>query len=208
MKDIAIVGSGGFAKETKWIIDRIDSVNRQWNFCGYIDKDKTKENVLVDDEELLNVCEELSVVIAIGNPRLRMHLYKKYEKNKYISFPNLIDPSVNLGDSVKLGKGNIICANSILTVDITIGDFNIINLGCTVGHDVEIGNFNTINPGTNISGNVQTGNLVDIGTGVKIIQGKKIESGAVIGAGAVVIKDIPCNTLAVGVPSMIKKYIS
>lgn len=201
MKDIVIVGSGGFAKEAKWIIDRINCTNGQWDFCGYIDKDKTKENVLANDDELLNVCAELSVVIAIGNPSLRMQLYKKYEKNKYISFPNLIDPSVNKGDSVKLGKGNIICANSVLTVDINIGDFNIINLGCTVGHDVEIGNFNTINPSTNISGNVQIGNLVDIGTGTQIIQGQKIDNEVIVGAGAVVIRDVPFKAKMAGVPA-------
>lgn len=205
MKNIVIVGNGGFARETKWIIDRKVYHNEQWNFCGYIDKETSKENVIGDDEYLLNVCEELYVVVAIGNPKLRMQLYKKYRNNKYIHFPNLIDPSVDISDNVKLGEGNIICANNIFTVDISIGKFNIINLGCTVGHDVTIGDFNIINPGVNISGNVEIGNLVDIGTGTKIIQGKKIENGAVIGAGAVVIKDIPCNTMAVGVPAMIKK---
>lgn len=201
MKDIVIVGYGGFAKEAKWILDRVNSVNKQWNFCGYIDKDRTKENVLADDEDILNVCAELSVVIAIGNPILRMQLYKKYENNKCIRFPNLIDPSVNKGDSVKLGKGNIICANSILTVDISIGDFNIINLGCTVGHDVEMGNFNTINPSTNVSGNITIGDLVEIGTGTQIIQGLMIDNEAIVGAGAVVIRDVPFKAKVVGVPA-------
>lgn len=207
MKNIVIVGNGGFARETKWIIDRIKRVSEQWNFCGYIDKEITRENVLGDDEYLLNICEELSVVIAIGDPKIRIQLYKKYKGNKYIRFPNLIDPSVDITDNVELGEGNIICANNVFTVDIRIGSFNIINLGCTIGHDAEIGSFNTINPGTNISGNVQIGDLVEIGTGTKIIQGRKIENGAVIGAGAVVIKDIPRDALAVGVPSVIKKCI-
>lgn len=205
MKNIVIVGNGGFARETKWIIDRIIRNNGQWNFCGYIDKETSKENVLGDDEYLLNMCEELYVAIAIGNPKLRTQLYKKFRDNTYIRFPNLIDPSVDIADSVKLGEGNIICANNAFTVDISIGNFNIINLGCTVGHDVKIGDFNTINPGTNVSGNVEIDSLVDIGTGTKIIQGRKIGNGAVVGAGAVVIKDIPCNTMAVGVPAVIKK---
>lgn len=208
MKNIVIVGSGGFARETKLIIDRIKQNNAKWKFCGYIDKETTKENVLGDDAYLLNTYEELSVAIAIGNPRIRMELYKKYRNNKCIRFPNLIDPSVDIMDSVELGEGNIICANNAFTVDINIGNFNIINLGCTIGHDVKIGDFNTINPGTNISGNVQIGDLVNIGTGTKIIQGRKIEDGVVTGAGAVVINDIPSNTLAVGVPSVIKKYIN
>ncbi len=201
MKDIVIVGMGGFAREVKWIIDRIKRSNGQWNFCGYIDKETNKENVLGDDTYILNMCEELSVIIAIGNPKIRMQLYKKYRDNTYIRFPNLVDPSVDIADSVKLGEGNIICSNNVLTVDISIGNFNIINLGCTIGHDVRIGDFNTINPGTNVSGNVKIGNLVDIGTGTKIIQGKRIDNESVIGAGAVVIKDVVSRATVVGVPA-------
>lgn len=201
MKDIVIVGNGGFAKETKWVIDRIKRVNGKWNFCGYIDKQSTEENVLGNDEYLLNIHEELSVVIAIGDPKLRLQLYKKYRNNTYIRFPNLIDSSVDIADSVKLGEGNIVCANNVLTVDVSIGNFNIINLGCTIGHDVRIGDFNTINPKTNVSGNVKIGNLVDIGTGTKIIQGKEISSEAVVGAGAVVIRDVPFQTTVAGVPA-------
>lgn len=198
-----IVGNGGFAKETKWLIERIRRNNGQWDFCGFIDKDITGENVLGDDTYLLNTREELFVAIAIGNPRIRMQLYKKYRDNKCIRFPNLIDPSVDITNSMELGEGNIICANNIFTVDIHIGSFNIINLGCTVGHDVKIGNFNTINPGTNVSGNVTIGDLADIGTGTKIIQGKKINNEAIIGAGAVVIENVPCQTTVVGVPAKV-----
>ena len=201
MKNIVIVGSGGFARETKWIIDRIKRSSGQWNFSGYIDKETNKENVIGDDSCIFNMRKELSVVIAIGNPKLRMQLYNKYRDNIYIRFPNLIDPSVDIADSVELGEGNIICANNVLTVDISIGNFNIINLGCTIGHDVRIGDFNTINPGTNVSGNVKIGNLVDIGTGTKIIQGKEIDSESVIGAGAVVIKDVVSRATVVGVPA-------
>lgn len=45
MKDIVIVGMGGFAKEAKWIIDRINNTDGKWNFCGYIDKE-TKKRML------------------------------------------------------------------------------------------------------------------------------------------------------------------
>ena len=46
MKDIVIVGMGGFAKEAKWIIDRINNTDGKWNFCGYIDKETKKEDVV------------------------------------------------------------------------------------------------------------------------------------------------------------------
>ena len=48
------------------------------------------------------------------------------------------------------------------------------------------------------------GNNVQIGAGAKIIGGVRISEGAVIGANAVVITDIPARCLAVGVPAKVK----
>lgn len=205
MKNIVIVGSGGFAKETKWILDRIVREGGCWHFCGYIDKETNGENILGDDSYLLNIDEKIDVLIAIGNPAIRKKLYEKYSSNSNIRFPNLIDPTVEISESVKLGCGNIICAKNVITVDISIGDFNIINLGCTVGHDVTIGDFNTINPAANISGNVNIAGMTEIGTGTKIIQGKNIGEGAVAAAGAVIIDDVLPNTMVAGVPAVVKR---
>ncbi len=209
MKNAVIVGKGGFARETRWILDRRRCNSGYWNFCGYIDNETEGEEILGDDSYLLKIKEKIDVFIAIGNPAVRMKLYEKYKENANIQFPNLIDPAVGISESVQLGYGNIICANNVLTVDINIGNFNIINLGCTVGHDVQIGDFNTINPGTNISGNVKIDDLTEIGTGTKIIQGKNIGKGAVLAAGTVITKDVPNSVMVAGVPGIVKKtYIN
>lgn len=44
-----------------------------------------------------------------------------------------------------------------------------------------------------------------IGAGVQVLAGVRIGQGAVIGAGSVVTKDIPCNTIAAGIPARIIK---
>lgn len=49
VRDIVIVGKGGFAKETKWIIDRINYSAIKWNFWGYIDKTISEDGVIGDD---------------------------------------------------------------------------------------------------------------------------------------------------------------
>lgn len=206
VRDIVIIGKGGFAKETKWIIDRINHKTTTWNFLGYIDKTADAVDVIGDDNYILNMKKKLSVVLAIGNPRVRNNIYLQYKENKFLEFPNLIDPSVKMSESVCLGEGNIICADNIMTVDISLGSFNIINLNCTVGHDVRIGSFNTVNPNTNISGNVVLKDFIEIGTGVKIIQGITIEEGVIVGAGSVLISDTPAETTIVGVPAKIIKY--
>lgn len=205
MENIVIVGASGFAEEIKWLIDRENKLNEKWRFLGFIDKESNNKQIIGNDDFILNYEQELNVVIAIANPDIREKLVEKYRSNINVKFPNLIDPSVIMSDSVNIGEGNIICANNILTVAVNIGDFNIINLNCTIGHETKINNFVTINPGVNVSGNVCLNNGVNVGTGTKIIQGKSIGKNSIIGAGAVVTKSIAENCTAVGVPAKVIK---
>jgi serine O-acetyltransferase len=48
------------------------------------------------------------------------------------------------------------------------------------------------------------GNNVDIGTGAKILGPIRIGDNVLIGANAVVIRDVPDNSIAVGVPAVVR----
>lgn len=205
MKDIVVVGSSGFAQEIKWLIDRINVVTPCWNFLGYIDNNVGSDNVIGNDEYLCNYSKELYVVVAIADTDLRYGLATLYRENKKLKFPNLIDPSVIMSTDILTGEGNIICAGSVLTVGIEIGDFCIINLDCTIGHGAFIEDFVTVNPSVNISGNARLCKGVNMGTGSQILQGRCVGRNTVIGAGSVVLKDIPNDCTAVGVPAKIIK---
>lgn len=205
MKDLVIVGSGGFAREVEWLVERINQNEKKWNFIGFIDNDISTPNVIGNDDFVYKSYKELNVSIAIGNSDIRKKIYQLYQKNTLIRFPNLIDPSVMYSERVSFGFGNIVCAGTILTVDITIGNCNIINLDCTVGHDAIIGDFVTANPSVNLSGNTIIGSGTNIGTGTQVIQGVSIGSNSVIGSGAVVNKDIPDDCTAVGIPAKVIK---
>ena len=205
MKNLVIVGDGGFAREVEWLVARINQVNSTWNLLGFIDKDENKPKVIGNDDYIVNNKNELYVSIAIGDPKIRRKLYNIYKSNSRIKFANLIDPSVLLSEQIKLGEGNIICAGTILTVDISIGCCNLINLDCTVGHDVMIHDFVTVNPSVNVSGNVVLASGSFIGTGTQIIQGITIGNNTVVGAGAVVNHDLPSDCTAVGVPARVIK---
>lgn len=84
--------------------------------------------------------------------------------------------------------------------------FAIINLDTTVGHDAILDSFVTVYPGCNISGNVHIGQLCEIGTGTQVIQGLSIGDSTVVGADSVVIRDLPANCTAVGVPAKPVKF--
>ena len=205
MKDLVIVGKGGFAKEVRWLLERINHKNETWNFLGYIDREPGVD-VIGNDDYLQTYRRELDVVLAVGDPGVRKRLAECFRQNRYLHFPNLVDPGVLCSDQVHMGMGNIICAGTILTVDIEIENFIIINLGCTIGHVTIIKDLVTINPGVNVSGNVCIETLATIGTGAQIIQGKTVGSSTIVGAGAVVNRTLPSFCTAVGVPARPVKF--
>ena len=211
-KDIVIIGAGGFGREVQWLIERINTIQGEaWNLLGYVDDGLTIGTqiddlpVLWNSDDLVNIKEELAVVCAIGASRTRKKVLDKITGNNYLTFPNLIDPSALSSKRNQLGKGNIVCAGNIFTVDICMGDFNIINLDCTIGHDVNIGSFVTLYPSVNVSGCVTVGDETELGTGSHLIQGVTVGAETVIGAGTVVIRDVPARCTAVGNPAKVIK---
>lgn len=213
MKDLIIIGAGGFGREVAWLVERINEQSPAWNLLGFVDDDSSVQNTIVDDYPVLgnvgllcSYASEVCVVCSIAKPSIRNMIVDKCKKNLQLSFPTLIDPLVTVGKKNSVGKGCIICAGSIITIDAQVRDFSIINLSCTIGHDAVLGEYVTLYPTVNVSGHVTIGNHTEIGTGSQIIQGLSIGEHAVVGAGSVVVRDIPSHCTAVGVPAKPIKF--
>lgn len=205
-RDIVIIGSGGLAREVRWLIEECNKVCDQWNILGWISKEKPGSRiaglpVLGDDDWLLGYERPVDVAVSVGNGLLRKKIAEYLKQNPNLSFPVILSPTAQISQSVELGEGSIVTANSILTVDIVVGDFFFCNLASTVGHDCRIGDYVTLNPGVHVSGNVTLEDKVTIGTGAVIIQGITIGEGATIGAGASVVREIEAGCTAVGIPA-------
>jgi sugar O-acyltransferase (sialic acid O-acetyltransferase NeuD family) len=206
VENIVIYGAGGFAREVFQLLEDINKKNKLYNFLGFVDDNSQNSDAKIYGFPILGGMKWLEenkdtlVVIGIGNTSVKRKIAARLEE-KNINSPILVHPNVVVGRNVQFGKGSIICASNVITVDIKIGTHVILNLDCTIGHDAVIEDFCTIAPGSHISGNVHIGQGVDIGTGSSIIQGIQIGAWSVLGAGAVASKDIPDNVTAVGVPA-------
>lgn len=209
MRDIVIIGAGGFGREVAWLIRDINRVDPQWNILGFVDDDPSLQGQLIGGYPVIGdvawlTHQELSVVCAIGNPLVKRKVLQQLASSKN-TYPVLIHPSVIRSEEVRIQEGSILCAGNILTVNIDIGKHVILNLSCTVGHDVVIKDYCSLMPGIRLSGNSILEEAVHVGTGSSIIQGITIGRNAVIGMGSVVIKDIPNNSTAVGIPARVIK---
>ena len=206
MKDLYIIGAGGFGREVAWIVERINSIKPTWNLKGFIDDNETLWGSKEGEYHVFGGCEYLSAledvyaVCAVGSSNVRKKIIEKL-KDTSVKFATLVDPSVLYSNSVKIGEGAIVCAGTIITVNVNIGDHVIVNLDCTIGHDAVIDDFVTIYPSVNVSGNVLIGECSELGTGTQIIQGKKVISNTIIGAGAIVVKDSIESGTYVGSPA-------
>lgn len=108
--------------------------------------------------------------------------------------------------------GNNFYANFNLVIldeaPVTFGDNVFIAPNCgfyTAGHPLDAVERNK---GLEYAQPISVGNDVWIGAGVSVLPGVTIGDNCVIGAGSVVVKDIPSNSVAVGNPCKVIKKIS
>jgi len=212
MKDLIILGAGGFSREASLLVEEINNSRPgkdEWNLLGFIDEDESKWGmelrgypVLGGWAALAELPAEVSAICVVGEPAA---------KNKLVDlagaqgrqFATLIHPQVETAGDIFIGKGVLINKGCLLTVNVRIGDHVLVNPGCGIGHDAIIEPYTNLMWRVNISGAVNVGKGCMIGTGAVVLQGKTIGEWTAVGAGAVVTKDLPPNCTAVGIPAKV-----
>lgn len=79
-----------------------------------------------------------------------------------------------------------------------VGDQNLLMMHCHIAHDCAVGNRNVIANGATLGGHVVIEDFVIVGGLVGIHQFVRIGTGAIIGAGSMVSKDVPPYSNATG----------
>ncbi|MEY2922663.1 MAG: hypothetical protein RL108_1289, partial [Bacteroidota bacterium] len=175
---------------------------------GIFDNNPTVEELLkipvYKSEELNNIKNPTDkIIIAIGDNELRK---KKVEQLEEILFTTAIHPSAVVSSNVAIGEGSVIMATSIINTGAKIGKHVIINTGALIEHDCIIEDFAHVSPKAALAGNVTVKEGAQVGINSSVRQGITIGKWSIVGAGAVIVKDVPDYAVVVGNPGKIIKY--
>lgn len=206
-KNCIVIGAGTYGQVYK------EYLQSEYSVIGYYDDDSSLHGLTIDGIEVKgNVRDALenetgcAVFVPIGNNKVRVRIMKEFERNGF-EIPSFIHKDTIIHSSVKIGKAVYILPGTNIMPLTEIGDYTMISMGVNIAHHniIEEGCF--FSQGTNIGASMHIYKLAYVGISATLMTGVKIiGNNSLIGAGAVVIKDVPDNAVMAGVPAKILKY--
>lgn len=209
MKNIVLIGGGNQAHYTIDIVEK----EGKYNIIGIIDSvhnigsDRFGYKIIgrqEDIKELIKIYNIEGGVISIGDNWGRYYVSQQILTIiPNFKFINAIHPSVIIGNNVEIGYGIVAMAGCIFNPKSKIGNFTFFATGAQVEHDCVIEDFASISAGSVTGGYVKLGKYSALTLGVTVLDRINIGENSVVGAGSLVLKDLPNNVLAYGNPCKI-----
>lgn len=201
-KKVVIIGAGGHAKVIADIIEKSGD-----EIVGFLDDNKEIGTTIIKEYKVIGdlnnrfamavTKENLEFIIAIGDNRKR----EEISHSPNLKFYTAIHPSAQIGLDVEIQEGTVVMANSCINSSAKIGKHCIINTGSIIEHDNIIEDCVHISPNAALGGTVKIGENTHVGIGSIVKNNITICQNCIIGAGAVVVKDILEEGTYVGVPA-------
>jgi Carbonic anhydrases/acetyltransferases, isoleucine patch superfamily len=209
MKNLLIIGTGGFAREVYFHAHNSLGYGTKFLVKGFLEGNtplKQGQYDLLPKAVLNNVLDYAVVqddvfVIAIANSTVKEEI-AKIIGSKGGKFINLIHNTAVVSPNAELGIGVILCPFVFISCDTCVGDHVMFNVFSDLGHDSIVGDYTSVMCHVDITGNCKVEDHTFWGSGARALPGSKIGNYAKIGAGSVVLKKVHAGETVFGVPAM------
>ncbi len=207
MDELYIIGTGS---QARYIIE----ICKSHKIMGLIDiLDRNNAEKVINGVEVICHLDEidtkldpssLEIIVAYGDNKTKEEIVVNLLKKNY-KFATMVSDKAYVSSNTEIGHGCIINPNVTIMPNVKIGNHVIIHSGSVIEHDNEIEDYANISPGVITAGYVKIGKGSYIYTRAAMIPRVKIGKNVIVGAGALVLNDVPNDTVVVGVPAKIIK---
>lgn len=201
LRPLLILGVSPHAQEMSEIVERVNALNPTWAFKGYIASEKAFANN--DYEEGLGGYPVMRLEEALSRyPDAELAPYRRADSAVPMErIVSLIDPSVFLSKTATVGRGCVLYPNCFVGFNARLGDFAFCLAGATVNHDCVLEERVFLGSGATLAGTVRVGADSFMGQQCTVRQNLTIGQNCMVGTGAVVVKDVPPNSVVAGNPA-------
>jgi sugar O-acyltransferase (sialic acid O-acetyltransferase NeuD family) len=195
--NFVIMGASGFAIELAALVRAAGG-----EVAGFIAPEARNLPApwLGGDEVLETAAPGAEVLVAVGDPGARARL-SEIVCAKARKLATFVSPDAFVADDAVLEEGVMIYPNATVHSRVRLGRGVLVNSNASVGHETCVGDFSNVGPGVALGGRCNIGKWVYLGIGSVILEELSVANGAVIGAAALVTRNIDAAGTYAGVPA-------
>lgn len=203
---VVVVGGGGFGREVILYAEDCLAAGTLAPVAGYIDD--MVEALPGYDVERIGTIQDYSprpgdlFIVAVGEPAKKRKLVEMLQ-GKGGKFATLLHPSTMISRTATIEEGVIMTPHAMALPDAKLERFVTLNNFSGIGHDSVAGEFSTLSALVDVTGNCRLGKDVMIGSGARLLPKVTIGDGAVVGAGAVVVRSVKPGMTVYAAPARI-----
>ncbi|WP_229068317.1 acetyltransferase [Actinoplanes sp. DH11] len=209
MRDLVIVGAGGFARETASAAAAANRVRPTWRVLGFADDNPELHGTVRSGLPILGRIADVTsrsgaaVVVCVGNPgnytaRQRIVERLGLPAERYAT---VVHPSAEIGAGCTVGPGSVLLAGTVLTADLSVGAHVAVMPHVVLTHEDRIEDYVTVASGVRLGGGAVLERGAYVGAGALVREGVTVGAWSQIGMGSVVLRDVPPGEVWVGSPA-------
>ncbi len=207
-KRLIILGTGGSALDALDVLDAINADSPTWELLGFLDDSRPENSdfhgfpILGPLKDALRHedCSYLNVIGSDQSYRRRPQLIAATGIPPE-RWATLVHPGACVSRRATLGRGVLVNYGASIAGNVRVGDQVSIGPHCTIGHDAEIEDYAMLAPACKLSGFVRVERCAYVGAASSIRQRLTIGAEALVGMGAVVVKEVLPGDVVAGNPA-------